>query len=57
MKRYVSEFYSDLFSVYQQVPNSTVCEDLRAIYSAWLKNFIADYEAVKCMVDSCEKNK
>ena len=57
MKRYVSEFYSDLFSVYQQAPNSTVCEDLRAIYSAWLKNFITDYEAVKCMVDSCEKNK
>lgn len=57
MKNYVYEFYSDLFSVYQQVPNSTVCESLRAIYSAWRKNFITDYEAVKCMVDCCEKSK
>lgn len=57
MKSYVDEFYKDLFSVYQQIPNSTVCKSLRVIYSAWLYNFITDYEAVKCMVDSCEKNK
>lgn len=56
MKRYVSEFYNDLFSLYQQVPNSTVCEELRIIYSTWLNNFITDYEAIKYMVDCCEKS-
>lgn len=57
MKSYVDEFYSDLSSVYQMIPNSTVCKELTVIYLAWLNNFITDYEAVKCMVNVCEKNK
>lgn len=54
MKRYVSEMYSDLFSVYQTSKDVSVCEGLRRVKEMWDRCFITDYEAVKLFVQVCE---
>ena len=54
---YVTSFYHELFCCYYKIPNCTVCKQIVLIYSSWLKCFITDYEAIKEMVNVCEKYK
>ena len=54
MKRYVSEMYSDLFSVYQKDQDASICEGLRRVKEMWDRCFITDYEAVKLFIQVCE---
>ena len=55
MKRYVSEMYSDLFSVYQKDKDVSICEGLRRVKEMWDRCFITDYEAVKLFIQVCER--
>jgi len=55
MKRYVSEMYSDLFSVYQKDKDFSICEGLRRVKEMWNRCFITDYEAVKLFIQVCER--
>lgn len=55
MKRYVSEMYSDLFSVYQTNKDVSICEGLRRVKEMWDRCFITDYEAVKLFIQVCER--
>ena len=55
MKRYVSEMYSDLFSVYQKVEDFSICEGLHRVKEMWDRCFITDYEAVKLFIQVCER--
>lgn len=54
MKRYVSEMYSDLFSVYQTSKDVSICEGLRRVKEMCDRCFITDYEAVKLFIQVCE---
>lgn len=54
MKRYVSEMYSDLFSVYQTSKDVSICEGLSRVKEMWDRCFITDYEAVKLFIQVCE---